>query len=274
MAHSATILADSVAPNGVRLTTFRLTIHRFALADITRHRMCSFSVSSSRAIPVAAFIRQVVQDPAVPIQWGSNKPGMQAGAELSGLRRWAVRRLWLAARWPAVLVALLMVWLGLHKQLVNRLLEPWMWTSVIISATSWSNFFALRDHEAAQPELAAVARMMRDAMQASAPRKLEEGEWHLPLVSDEERRDFSIYDARRVSVGRVAGTSYLRNDHDPCRARAIYERMAHETPMHASPFEHVAMALDKRNHNASGNFTGWLQYRKTFANEHIGGTRA
>lgn len=272
MSYSAKVILDSIAPCGARLTTFRLVIHRLALADITRHRLCSFSVSSSRAIPVSAFIGQVVSDHAVPVEWGSNKPGMQAGAQLSGLRLWACKRLWDLARWPAVAAAWCMSKLGLHKQIVNRLLEPWMWTSIIVSATTWSNFRGLRAHHAAQPELRVVAEVMSEAMDASEPRMLSAGEWHLPLVSDEELASMSIEEAIKVSVGRIAGTSYLRNDHDAARAISVHDRMASDTPMHASPFEHVAQALPTLAQ--SGNFTGWKQYRKSFANEHIGGARA
>jgi hypothetical protein len=166
-------------------------------------------------------------------------------------------------------VAWLLWKLGLHKQIANRILEPWMWITVIISATEWSNFFALRDHPDAQPEIALLAAMMRSAYAASEPRRLRAGEWHLPLVDDPEAQRIRslCLDPRAVSAGRIARVSHLTHDgrRDFYEDVKLHDRLRGALPPHMSPFEHVAMALDTIEQ--SGNFYGFRQYRKEIPNE-------
>src|SRR3954452_24195130 len=98
MGFEAKVLADSVSPAGQRLTTLEATFPRFVLAEFNTHRVFSRNSASSRAIPVAKQLRRVLDDPYVPIEFGSNKPGMQAGPALAGANRDAAEREWVGGR--------------------------------------------------------------------------------------------------------------------------------------------------------------------------------
>ena len=102
MPFDAKVLADSRSPAGYRLTTLEATFPRFVLAEFNTHRVFSRNSASSRAIPIAKQLRRVLEDPYVPIEFGSNQPGMQAGAALDGEKREAAEREWLRARDDAV----------------------------------------------------------------------------------------------------------------------------------------------------------------------------
>jgi thymidylate synthase ThyX len=262
------ILADSRNPLGDRLTTFEVTYPRFVHSEFMTHREFSRNSASSRAIPVEKMIERVLKDPAMPVWWGKNQPGMQAREELAGHDLEVVRSIWLHSRDEAVRRAQKLMELGLHKQLANRLIEPWMWITVIASATQMANFFALRCHPDAQPEIAKAAYMMRDAYERSIPRSLSDNEWHLPLVPDRDELLVAGYAPETIaliSCGRCARVSYLTHDgkRDPVADIDLAARLARSG--HMSPFEHAAQALsvDKR----FGNFQGFRQYRKLLPNE-------
>lgn len=266
--YQAKILADSCGPSGARITTFEVTYPRFVHAEFMTHREFSRNSASSRAIPVEKMIERVCADPAMPVWWGKNQTGMQAREELVGDELARVQEAWLNARDNAVSSALELMKLGLHKQLANRLVEPWMWITVIASATQTSNFFALRCHPDAQPEIAKAAYMMRDAFEASVPRDLGAGEWHLPLVPDRDALLDAGHDEETIALiacGRCARVSYLTHDgkRDPQADIELALRLIRSG--HMSPFEHAAEALptDLR----LGNFCGFKQYRKRISNE-------
>lgn len=263
------IICDSLAPCGQRLTTWELTYPRFVHAELMTHRMFSRNSASSRAIPSAKLIQRVVDDPAMPVYWGANQKGMQAAAELEGEPLLECQRVWLEARDAAVGYARRLMDLGLHKQIANRVVEPWMFITVLVTATEFDNWFRLRDHAAAQPEIAWVARDMRKKyLDGPMPQRLGVGEWHLPLIFDED-----LVEARgrtpgdrdqtdvliKVSVGRTARVSYLTHDgrRDLDEDLRLYEQL--RTSGHWSPFEHAAMALDEKRR--VGNFIGWHQHR-------------
>ena len=218
MRFDAKVLADSLSPAGYRLTTLEATFPRFVLAEFNTHRVFSRNSASSRAIPIAKQLRRVLEDPYIPIEFGSNQPGMQAGSALSGEKRDAAEREWLHARDDAVRRVLGLVadpdaisadddlldvlgeveeairnraqpaeWLNVHKQVANRLLEPFMWHTVIVTATEWDNFWNLRCHPDAQPEIRLVAESMRAAAMDSEPAELGWDDWHLPLIRPEDR---------------------------------------------------------------------------------------
>jgi len=269
---TARILADSarLASPTARITTFELRYPRMVHSELMTHRMLSRNAASSRAIPIERMIADVLEDPAMPVHWGSNKPGMQAGAELTGAALGGVRYDWLAARDEAVRSARDMSALGLHKQIVNRILEPWAHITVICTATDWANFYHLRRDPMAQPEIHALADAMWAAQQESRPihRSHRDGvwAWHLPLVTDDERRNLDLTDSIKISTGRCARVSYLTHEgkRDPAADIALHDRLA--TSGHWSPFEHAARVQETATR--SGNFYGWDQYRKTFAAEH------
>ena len=268
MGYEAKILCDSVsAGTGKRLTTFEVTYPRFVHAELMTHRLFSRNSASSRAIPIDKMIARVLDDPAMPVWWGKNQKGMQAEIEMDGAEQIVARKLWLEARDQAVANARRLQAVGVHKQLVNRVVEPWMWITVIVSATEWSNFFALRCHLAAQPEIRCIADMMRTLHMSNTPSPVGSGSWHLPLQQPEDV-DLSIADKIKVCTARAARVSYLTHDgHRDIQADLdLHDRLADSG--HWSPFEHCAHATETPTRH--GNYVGWYQYRKTFEQEHRG----
>lgn len=275
--YAVKILLDSINPAGHRLTTFELTYPRFVHAELMTHRQFSRNAASSRAIPIAKMIDQVVTDPALPVAWGLNEKGMQASRVADAAQSAEAQALWLAARDQAVATVQALSALGIHKQLANRLLEPWMFITVIVSATEYANWFALRTHTAAQPEIKRVADLMLVAYEASTPTLLPENAWHTPLLQPDDwyalvrkhgADDAAFFqEACAISAGRCARVSYLTHDgvRDHAADVALATRLADAG--HWSPFEHVAQAM--ADGTASGNFRGWRQYRKNFSHECI-----
>lgn len=261
---SAIVVADSLNERGDRrLTTMEVTMHRFVLAEFNTHRVFSRNSASSRAIPIAKRIRSVVDDPAMPLEWGANQAGMQAGELLPAETRAKCIAEWLVARDAAVASVAALDSLGLHKQVANRLLEPFLWHTVIVSSTEWDNFFRQRCSPLAQPEIRLVAEAMRDALAASKPRLLAADEWHTPYVQPDEEYLWPLSTRQMISVARCARVSYLTHDgrRDVARDVDLYDRLISATPPHASPFEHVARSQRLSEAKAPGNFEGWSQLR-------------
>lgn len=270
--YSATILADSVSKNGHRLTTMEIVFPRIALADFNTHRVFSRNSSSSRAIPVEKLLEKVRTNPFVPDYLGANQPGMSADNELTGDARQAAIDEWLKARDDAVAHAEKLVEIGLHKQLTNRLIEAFTWHTVIVTASEWENFFALRANPDAQPELRRVAELMKNAYRTSIPTPLEDSQWHLPLLQDDEQdwATENIEDAIKVCCGRSARVSYLTHDgkRDHAKDIELYDRLTEGG--HMSPLEHVARPMTSEELETgewSGNFRGWHQHRKDVIHE-------
>lgn len=264
--YDASVIADSVSPDGVRLTTLQITFPRIVLAEFNTHRF-SRNSQSSRARPLSRTIADVLADPFVPEEWGRNQSGMQAGESLSADVALEAEAEWRSALEDMVRHAHRLGELGVHKQLANRLLEPFMWHTVLATSTDWRNFFALRMHPDAQPQIRAATRVALERYVASSPVLVPEGRWHLPLLSDEERsaaeEDPGLW--VKVSVGRCARISYLTHHgvRDLDADVALYERLL--SSRHMSPFEHVARPLTAQEGGASGrsgNLRGWHQHRK------------
>lgn len=263
---TAKVIADSINL-GNRITTLELEYPRFIHAEFLTHRAFSRNASSSRAIPVKKMIDDVLQNPAMPVYWGVNRPGMQAKEELSEADQVVAKKLWLSARDDAVVHATRLLGLGLHKQTCNRVLEPFMHMRVLVTATEFENFFELRDHPDAQPEIQVLAREMKRAIQESVPEELGIEDWHLPYVLESEKNDpgLDIETLLKFSVARCARVSYLNHDNtNPSREKdlALYSQLIESKPIHASPSEHQATPWDGIR---SGNFTNWLQYRQTLS---------
>lgn len=274
---SAKVITDSISEAGNRITTLQLTYPRFIHSEFLTHRVFSRNASSSRAIPVKKMIEMVRNEPAMPIHWGKNQPGMQASEEIQ--HAGVAKDIWLRAARNAASIAEEMEQIGLHKQVANRILEPFQHIHVVVTATEWKNFFALRDHPDAQPEIHELAIQMRTAMDASVPKLIKTGEWHLPYVTNGEREAEMNSEAgyetlRKVSAARCCRVSYLRHDGLPASIEedlALCERLAGSVPIHASPFEHQATPDRRvdygmpgiwRQVKLHGNFVGWIQYRK------------
>jgi len=288
----AKVIADSISPDGVRLTTIEGTMHRFVLAEMNKHRMLSQSAQSSRAVPVPKMIEMVRNDPMMPVYWGKNQKGMSANEELSGDELISAQMRWEAAMRDATFHAeLLHEDTGAHKQLVNRLLEPFLPQKIVITGTEWENFFRLRCHPDAQPEIRLFAEKIKEAMDNSTPKELDYNEWHLPYVTLEyesagpgsllvyvtdsgEKISYpDIEAAKRYSAARCATASYRTEKLTVERAMNIFEQLVMSEPRHSVPLEHVATPmryaasplcthLTKDLTPLSGNFKQWGQMRK------------
>ena len=258
----AKIILDSISPQGVRLTTFELKYTRFILAEFNTHRVFSRNSASSRAIPVKKMIKDVIDDPVIPVFWGKNQAGMQAKEELFGFKLKAAQFLWKIARYPACGIAYFMTKIGLHKQIANRIIEPWMWTKTIVTATEWDNFFELRMHEDAQPEIYVLATRMYGEYINSKPTLVDYGEWHLPYLIFEERQQLPKDVLIKISAARCARVSYLThcgNKPDIKKDIILYNDLVGAVPIHGSPTEHQATPND--NNEFDKNFRGWHQHR-------------
>lgn len=312
---SAKIIADSIA-NGIRLVTMELCYPRFIHSEAKTHRilslddeeyelvlkqdvdlmddpMLSRNASSSRAIPVQKMIKQVEENPATPIHWGKNQPGMKADIEYTGCEIPPLESLWRRASEDARYWASELEGMCIHKQIVNRLLEPFQWIKVIVTATEWDNFFKLRLHPDAQPEIQELARCMWGEISNSVPAALDPGEWHMPYLTSEEWYGFNIgsltqEDLIKCSVARCARVSYNNHDNSSPNIEkdiALADRLLEAG--HMSPFEHQATPMeepsaleedytispyiqwedgithmDRGGTYWSGNFRGFLQYRQ------------
>ena len=259
MTITAKIITDSAAhnPTGQRITTMELRYPRMVHSEFMTHRLFSRNASSSRATPVKRMIDDVIDDPVNPSYWGANKPGMQASEELSKEAIQAAQLEWNAARMAAIYRASNLVRIGSHKQIANRILEPFAHINVVVTATEWDNFFALRRHPDAQAEIHELADRMYEALEASTPDVLKYGEWHTPYAGRNGDK--------RVSAARCARVSYLTHDgKEPTEEAdlALFDRLAGSVPIHASPLEHQAkpvFSLDEQNDTR--NFTGWVSFR-------------
>lgn len=238
-----------------------------------KHRAFSSNASSSRAIPLKTQIEMLKQDIAYPEDWRYNEKGMQGSQRLSSEDVIRAREIWLAAAQDAIKYTEALGDLNVHKQTANRLLEPFMHISDIVTATDFTNFFALRIHDAAQPEIAILAERMYQEYINNKPQYLRQGEWHLPYV---HRDCLFIFGGKdndyiKVSVAKCARVSYLKHDNTtPTLSEdlALYNRLVGQTPIHSSSAEHCAMATGDPTIR-SGNFRGWVQYRKTLKDENI-----
>lgn len=326
---SATVVADSINEFSNRITSMLLVMPRIILAEFNTHRMFSRNSASSRAIPFAKTLQVVKDDPFIPIKWMKDHPGMQGNEYYAEDERFDgpqtalvipyMREKWLWLRSLAVQEAEGLNNAGYHfidekgeqsptftkeggtgltKQMCNRLLEPWMWTTVLCTATEWENFFALRAHEAAEIHMQELAYRMLDAMNASKPKELAAGEWHIPfgddidddrvhtLMSAEEvHKSETLWDVVqsyfiKIATARAARTSYTlvgtEAKHDYAKDIELHDRLL--ASGHLSPFEHCAQAMTERDHdkwicgNAKQrgwchNFRGFIQYRTMLKDE-------
>lgn len=271
----AKVILDSISPFGDRLTTMELRMRRFVLPEFNTHRSHSKNSASSRARPVQKVLNEVWDDPVFPYVWASEKKGMQGGPELTGKDLDEAQALWVDV-WKYTYDKVQRYVddhplteegsVRLHKSLLNRLLEPFMWHTVIASATDagWNNFFRLRSSnftDLAMPEIMVVADFAYDAYAASTPKQLACGEWHTPYIRDDE--NFDLKTRREVSVARCARVSYLTHDgkRDANEDVSMYERLVGAVPRHESPLEHVATPAHASDGVPLGNFTGWHQLR-------------
>ena len=246
MTIDAKVIAHSSHAGCPDLYTIQARYPRFIHSEVMTHRSFSRSASSSRAVPIKRMIDEVYDDPAMPVEWGSNKAGMQAGAEIE--KSWRAKDVWLNARDEAALAARRLDELGLHKQVANRVLEPFSHISVVITATDWDNFFALRCHPAADPTMRVLAETIREVMNVSKAQPLDAGQWHLPYGGNLSE-----------SAARCARVSYLRHDGSaPDNADDMRLAGILRAEKHMSPFEHQAKPTP---YERNANLFGWYSQR-------------
>lgn len=265
---SARIICDSVAgPTGCRLTTFVCRLPRFVLAQLMTHRMLSRSSSSSRAVPTGRYLEQVSLTPCRPVLWGKNGRGMKPSGPLPPDVAVSCREEWDRARDSMVSSVASLQRLGLHKQAVNRLLEPFLYSVVVVSATDYGNFFALRCHGDAQEEFSVLAWRMLAAYRKSKPALLKEKEWHLPFTDLHVGPEFAgdVPALLKMSTARCARASYMNffGKLDPADDFRLHDELLGDG--HMSPFEHQGQVMPRKER--SGNFLGYVQYRKTIPGE-------
>jgi len=290
------IIADSINSAGCRLTTFVLEYPRFIHSEVLTHRVFSKNAASSRAIPVEKMIQQIIDNPAMPVWWGKNQSGMQAKEELDNqvvkMRIQSdpldprenlyfhfsdleyAKCIWLQSRDKAIEQVKQLLDLGLHKQISNRILEPWFNIRVIFSGTEFDNFYKLRAHPDAQPEFQVLAYKMQEEYKKSIPKELNYGEWHIPF-GDQIDEDKIVAETkvekheeefekikRKIAIARCARVSYhnYEGKDDYLADVKLCDRLFSSEPKHLSPTEHVAQALDSDEFIA--NFRGFKQYRK------------
>ena len=261
MTIEAKIILDSVSLHGKRITTFQLMFPRFILPEFNTHRVFSRNSASSRAIPTEKMLAMVIDNPAMPVHWGKNQKGMQASEELAFAEKLAVQHQWLKARDKAVETVREMLQYEPHKQIINRLLEPFMHIQVVCTATEWDNFYSLRAHKDAQPEIQALAYAMQDAQDKSIPNILQSGQWHIPYILDEEK-DLPNAVKVKLSTARCARVSYWYHDGKLPSVEQdwhLHDRLVGSKPIHASPTEHQAICMNDLK--VYKNFVGWEQYR-------------
>lgn len=282
---TAKVIADSIY-NGSRITTFSLSYNRFVHSELMTHGRFSRNAGSSRAIPVQKMIDRATKDTSYPVYWGKNQKGMQAGEELSPKDIDRARNLWKAAAEMNAKYAQELLDIGVHKQITNRLIENFQNIETVVTATHWANWYALRNHKDAQPEIKELAAKMLKAHRASTPRILKAGDWHLPFLTDAERdSEVPFVDETgakaelmlakcKTSAARCARVSYLNHekvaptfDED----MDLFSRLMDGDIKHASPTQHQAMACpDPESNVLHGNYDrNWVQFRKTIPGENV-----
>ncbi len=259
------VLTDSISPQSQRLTTFVLRYPRFIHGEVLTHRCFSRNSQSSRAIPTAKLIEQVTSSPVYPIIWGKNQKGMSADQELSPHDQRVCRVLWKQSLDQVLKVVHDLQNFSVHKQVINRLLEPYSTITTVLTGTSdgLESFFQLRCSKSAQPEIRYLAERMKDAWKTSIPNYLACDDWHLPFVTPADS-ELDVETKKQISAARCARVSYLLHTGGSSVGRdlELCARLANDR--HWSPFEHVVRPAQpgvETEHGLQRNLSGWVQYR-------------
>lgn len=241
------IVADSITVEGKRLTTFECTYWRPILPEFNTHRCFSRNTASSRAKPFSKRVEEATKNTFVPGHWNAEKPGMVGGEEFSKeVQRKINDSINLLARVTANYIETLdedvfnQTGYHIHKQYLNRYLEPFISCTQLITSTEWDNWFKLRLAFDAQPEIKDVATDMLDLLQHSKPKLLKEGEFHLPYISEEERLQFDMSTLKQIAVARCARISYKTYQAGGLVSKdlELFDQLLQNG--HMSPFEHIA----------------------------------
>lgn len=257
---TAEVIADSINPVGVRITTLKLVFPHVILPQVLTHRVFSRNAASSRAIPTAKMIERVQKESYIPV-WKLNQRGMQpAGAIADENVTAGCNEDWLDAMSYCLFKAESLRQRGVAKEQVNRLLEPFGHVQFLVTATDWQNFFNLRLDHHTQDEHQQLAYEIKQAMDRSDPDELGVCEWHLPFVTKEDREIHTEKDLLKISSARCCRVSYwLPEGNLPTYGQDMERHDQGIKDQHWSPYEHPAMALD--SDERVRNLRGWMQYR-------------
>ena len=255
------IVKDSENKKGDRITTFSLHFPRFILPELSKHRVFSISCSSSRAIPSERMMQNIRENTAQPSEWGKEQQkGMNSDGVVDSETERKAIYIWNEARNFAIIEAVKLESLGISRQIVNRLLEPFMFCDVILTATDFKQFFFQRVSDNADPTIRELASLMLETYNLSIPEKLNDGEWHIPLADDIS----DLETKKKVAVSRCARKSYNTGRVQPVeKDLELYDKLREQG--HFVPFEHIAEA--DSNLEYLGNVKGFRQLRKTFLDE-------
>src|SRR6266567_2555909 len=261
------VIADSINKFGSRLTTITARYPRFVHSEMMTHREFSRNAASSRAIPISKIIKQVQNNPAMPYKWQKNQSGMQGGDNIENIVQ--AQNDWIRSSQLAIEQAKRLNDIHCHKQICNRILEPFVWITTVISSTNWNNFFHLRCSDLADTTIRHIAEMIRYVIENNEPVQLDNNEWHLPFITQEDINNYSSEYLKRISVARCARVSYLNHEIKDIKKDLELE-VRLEQSGHWSSFEHVAKPTYFDGNRQNGNFhESWLQYRKTFEKEYV-----
>lgn len=272
MSFDVTVVADSVSPAGVRLTTVAARYPRIIHAEMMTHRAFSRNGQSTRGIPSLTLLKLVKADPFIPAWWGKNQKGMQAFEEVDEATAEKARQIWFDMFLYTMKGCEELATLGVHKQLANRPIEPFSYYTLLISSTDWANFFALRRDAQAQPEIRLIADYILRARRESKPQAVGYGRWHLPFIRPEDIDELSRFGGheqlKKVSAARCARVSYLNHFgiRDLADDLRLFSDLVENNPPHMSPLEHQATPLFPGEEQDS-NYRGWHQHRKEYPNE-------
>ncbi|QUL77209.1 FAD-dependent thymidylate synthase [Escherichia phage UPEC06] len=286
----ARIIADSVGYRSkARITTFELTYPRFIHSELMTHRLFSRNAMSSRAVPIKTMVKLIRENMAMPVRFGANQPGMQdKGTEHDG-KVWydwvedtsgvchelycTGREAWAKAAENACEWAERFEAAGFHKQIANRLIEPFQMMKTIVTATEFENFFWLRVDADADPTIEVLAKKMHEAYKASTPELLQPGVWHTPYVDhcfdsgplgdghifagycvqDEDGNHIMLSEEEALSISSscCGQVSYRRLNNTKDKALDIYAKLVSGKKVHASPFEHQAKEIEQEYHHTN-----------------------
>ncbi len=249
-----------LANDDLTLVTVVCHFHRFILPELLTHRAFSRNSGSSRAAGVMNRMEQVRSNPAMPLRYGKNLAGkMYDEEEVDSTAREDMEQEILHLSLEAIDSVDALDDSGLHKQVANRYLEPWMIQTMVVTAQyfQWQDFFNLRLNPDVQPEMIALASQLEGAVDEAVsktpyiqlnPFQCE----HLPFVEDVDPSGlavdrsgwaplpYEISDMELISAGRAASVSYQADPLEMDRLKALNLGRRLADLQHMSPWEHQA----------------------------------
>lgn len=270
---SAKILADSINEQGNRLISFEIEVPRIVWSEFLTHGMLCRNAASSRAIPFDKMNEQLTGQ---PVRFGKANKGMCDAGEHSELINglYTPEEWWKLAKLSAINFARGFKEAGYAKQIFNRPTEPYQQIKAVVSMTEFDNFAWLRNHEAADPTIAELARCMQEARDESVPQLLKAGEWHLPYVLTDYEDGKQVYlieqevegwgtagyymtleNAIKVSCARTAAVSFRNEDYGLEKCLEVYARLIGDERKHASAMQHAATPMHKKVENIGTHMT-------------------